>query len=394
MLHRLVRPLGAVRSGRARLIFGAALAVLVTVYALLTSSHTLPEVVSTRTPIATAPGLTAQQQTALALHVAGNHLVTRDGHSMVLRGVTRDASDFFCAEGKGIFDGPTGPASITALRSWHINAVRIPLNESCWLGTPGIAGQYSGAAYQDAIAAYTQALTDSGVYVILDLHKVAPGTDINTHSLLPMPDADHAVTFWQQVASRFQGNGMVLFELYNEPNFVDWPCLRDGGNCEGVPYTTVGMQTLVQTVRATGATNVVLIGGTFWANDLSQWLDYAPSDPLHNLAASWHVYMLGGDACNTIECYAQTVAPVAAQVPVVATEFGTDPKGAACDQALTDGIAVLLSWLDQYGAGYLAFSWNVGGQTCGSLSLISDYAGTPHAPNGTLFRAHLLALAA
>ena len=59
----------------------------------------------------------------------------------------------------------------------------------------------------------------------------------------------------------------MLFDLFNEPypdaanNFQDaaaaWKCLRDGGTCTGITYPVAGTQSLVNAVRATGATNVV-----------------------------------------------------------------------------------------------------------------------------------------
>ncbi len=390
----LKKTLSLAGSSRARLLLGVALAVALVARIFLplvmsNSNHReIPDI--GKTPIVQSQ---ESNREALALHVRGNLLVTHDGRSVLLRGVDRDGSDFLCAEGHGIIDGPTGQHSIEALLSWDINTVRIPLNEACWLGAPGLAPQYSGITYQNAIAAYTQALTGQGIYVILDLHKNGPGTAVDTHTIVPMPDADHSVTFWQQVASRFKDNGMVLFDLFNEPHSVSWQCLRDGGLCAGVSYRTVGMQTLVRTIRATGAANVLIVGGLHWTNDLSQWLKYAPQDPLHNLAASWHVYVLNSP-CRTVACYTQTLAPVAAQVPLIVGEFGVDEAGISCAPRGMDGVAELLNWLDKSQASYLAFSWNVGKQTCGSLSLISDYAGTPHAPNGTAYKAHLLALAA
>ena len=50
------------------------------------------------------------------------------------------------------------------------------------------------------------------------------------------------------------------------------------------------MQSLVNAVRGAGASNVLMLGGVAYSNDLSQWLAHEPTDPLHNLAASWHSY--------------------------------------------------------------------------------------------------------
>jgi hypothetical protein len=64
--------------------------------------------------------------------VRGNHLVDRRGEAVRLLGINRSGAEYQCVEGGQIFEGPTDDASIAAMASWHINAVRLPLNESCW----------------------------------------------------------------------------------------------------------------------------------------------------------------------------------------------------------------------------------------------------------------------
>lgn len=380
------------RSSRVRLMIGVFVVAALAVW-LLTSilqREMLSPASQPANSQATQAALATQTafRAAHSIHVVGNRLVTRAGQQVILHGVNRGGTDYFCAEGKGIFDGPTGPNSIAVMQSWHINSVRIPLNETCWLGGPGILPKYSGAAYQDAIASYVQALTNRGIYVILDLHKNAPGDKINTHTFQPMPDADHSVTFWQQVSNRFKDNGMVMFDLFNEPHHINWNCWLVGGSCPGISYVTVGMQKLVNTVRDSGASNVLLLGGLNYATDIRGFLVHMPEDPLHNVAASMHIYMTKL-SCATALCYNRDIAPVAARVPLVIGEFGTDNLGKICG---VQGVDALLNWLDQHNASYLAWSWNVGAQTCGSLSLISDWNGTPKAPNGTLFKKHLATL--
>jgi Cellulase (glycosyl hydrolase family 5) len=65
----------------------------------------------------------------------------------------------------------------------------------------------------------------------------------------------------------------------------------------GFPYTVAGIQTLINTVRATGAHCVIMADGLDYANDLTEWLTYEPKDPDHNLVASWHSYNF--DPCST-----------------------------------------------------------------------------------------------
>jgi endoglucanase len=335
------------------------------------------------------------------LHVQGNKLINSQGQQVMLRGVNRSGSEYACIQGWGFFDGPADNASVQAMANWKINAVRIPMNEDCWLNINGAPTAYSGANYQNAISNFVSLLNQHGIYAVLELHWSAPGTKKATGQA-PMPDRDHSITFWSQVANTFKNNTAVLFDLFNEPfpywNEDDpngWQCWRDGstsaaGSCTGTTYNgasyqVAGMQELITAIRNVGAPNVILLGGVQYANTLSHWLNYKPSDPLNNLGASWHVYPVG-NICNSTTCYNNQVAPVAASVPLVATEVGESVDDSACSVTNTN---IVLNWLDAHQAGYLAWTWDTWGTSCGDLSLILDYSGTPKSPNGTNYKAHL-----
>ena len=47
-------------------------------------------------------------------------------------------TEYACVQGWGMFDGPTDDEAIDVMKEWHINVVRIPLNEACWLGINGV----------------------------------------------------------------------------------------------------------------------------------------------------------------------------------------------------------------------------------------------------------------
>ncbi|WP_174248231.1 cellulase family glycosylhydrolase [Streptomyces hoynatensis] len=333
------------------------------------------------------------------LQVSGNRLVTESGDTFRPLGVNRSGGEFGCVQGKEIFDGPVDQAAVDAMKTWHVNTVRVPLNEECWLGTEGVpAGGPGAAEYQQAVEDYANLLVANGINVILDLHwsrgeYTGPGAgcpDVAATCQKPMPDLQYAPEFWSQVATAFKGNDAVIFDLFNEPypdaanNWSDataaWTCLRDGGTCAGIGYEVAGMQTLVDAVRATGATNVIMTGGLEWTNNLSQWLDYRPDDPTGNLMASWHSYNFNG--CVTTSCWDGTIGTVAAQVPVQIGETGQD----TCAH---DYIDQVMNWADAHGVGYTAWTWNPWGCTGGSV-LIADWNGTPTSTYGEGFRDHLL----
>ena len=257
------------------------------------------------------------------VHVRGNQLVDQNGNVVRMLGVNRSGAEYACAEGWGLFDGPTDTdAAIAAMRTWDINAVRLPLNEDCWLGINGVLPQYGGVNYQNAIVDYVNRLNAHGILVVLNLHFSAPGTTIPDNQW-PMADEDHSPAFWTSVATVFHNNQSVVFDLFNEPNpdggkdsTAAWSCVLNGGICAGISYQTAGMQQLVNVVRATGATQPLLIAGPQYAGDLDAWLQYEPVDPVNQLIASVHIYEPNYAPCASVTCWNTVMAPLATVVPV------------------------------------------------------------------------------
>ncbi|MGH2870912.1 MAG: glycoside hydrolase family 5 protein [Solirubrobacteraceae bacterium] len=312
------------------------------------------------------------------------------GQTVQLRGVSRSGLEYACIQGWGFFDSPhpdqvDSASMIAAMRSWRINAVRVPLNEDCWLGL-GAPRRFSGAAYRRIVERYVRALGAARLYVILDLHWSSPRAGGATGQE-PMADAAHAPAFWRSVARAFRGDHELIFDLFNEPFRIGWRCWRDG--CEipagnGWPaYRAAGMQQLVDAVRLTGATQPLMLGGLDYAWDLRGWSANEPRDPLHQLVASEHNY--GGLSPCGASCL-NAVLATARHVPVVFGELGeTD-----CGQRYVDA---KMTWADAHGIGYLGWAWDAGGGwTCrGGPSLISSYHGAP-TPYGAGLRDHLRAL--
>jgi len=342
-----------------------------------------------------------QSATSLSgMHVSGNKLVNLNGETIILRGVNRSGIEYSCLS-SGFSDGPTDIASLQAIQSWNANVIRIPLNEDCWLNINGVT--LGGAAYKQDVINYVNSITSLGIAAILDLHWSAPGT-FKAGGQEPMADQDHSPAFWQDVASMFKNNSLVLFDLYNEPDPIpfsstypggfsawqtaDFACVRDGCQAtatQGVQYQTAGMQELVNTVRNTGATNVVMIGGIQEAGTITQYVGnssttpsgYMPTDTLNNIVVSQHLY--NNAACSSLSCWNNTIAPVALHYPIITGEFGdTD--------CTTTYSSQVLPWLDTNEISYLAWTWDTW-NSC--QALITDYTGTPKSPYGQFYHDYL-----
>jgi hypothetical protein len=328
------------------------------------------------------------------LHVSGTRILNGLNQAVQLRGVNKDGAEYMCLSpsGTAVFDGPADATDTANLRTWGVNIVRLPVNEQCWLGINSLpSASYNNAFYQSEIVAEVNRLTAANIATVIDLQWAAPGVK-QANQLAPMPDADHASAFWTSVANTFKTNRSVIFDLYNEP-YPDsnqdtpaaWSCLLNG--CTSVypsdssTYTSVGMQSLVNTVRATGSTNIIMSPCVQFANGCSQWLSNKPIDATGNLVTASHSYQ--GQSCSSQACYDSIYAPILALNPIILGEIGEND----CQHTYVDAV---MAWMDARYGHYIAWAWNT--YDCSSFpAVISAYDGTPTA-FGIGIRDHLLQL--
>lgn len=336
------------------------------------------------------------------VHVRGNHLVNQSGKVMRLLGVDDNGTQEKCVHGHALSISPLTTNEAKAILGWGSNAVRVPLNEDCWLGINGLPKDYSRTYYQNAIKSWVHDLNQAGLVAILDLHFSAPGA-LQSIREWPMADKTHSITFWTQVAQTFKSDTGVIFDLFNEPALggthptaSDWECWRNGctsqvrvcsqtkgqGACALHGLGVVGMQQLIDAVRRVGARQPIMLGSLGWAGDpcgatdthtdvvTCMWLKYLPSDPDHQLIASFHLY--NTKDCNDVKCWNAGVAPVARKYPVVTGELGDK----TCSSSF---ITSYMNWADQHGVSYLIWNWRPpsAGQSCAlqGTRLISNWGG-------------------
>lgn len=353
--------------------------------------------------------LSAGTSTAAPVPVVhGNQLVdSTTGRQFLPRGVNFPGFEYACQQGWGYGNSGTGPGqveqTVSAIADWHINTVRLPLNQDCWLGDDGLpAGELTTGDYRDAVENFVSALNAVGIVAVLDLHWTGPN-GVEADGLRPLPD-DRSPAFWGSVASRFRLSPSVIFDLFNEPHSrwgtgswlfeLGWDCWADGG-CDAPAeadtdpesgldwYQTTGMRSLAQAVRSTGATQPILVSGIDYANDLRGWLANRPVDS--QLIAGFHNYPI--QRCHEQSCWNSEIGVLASHVPVLAAEFGQN------DCESPDHMNNFMKWADSRGIGYLAWAWWVLPVLgCDNYALISDLDGTPLAPAGTALHDHLAEL--
>jgi endoglucanase len=313
------------------------------------------------------------------LKTSGNQIVTVVGNCPVrLKGVNIPSLEW---DNDGDGPPPTNQPLATVqqmVTNWGCNVIRLPLNQDRWFGYCGVA-QNTYRGYIDGIVNYCNT---AGVYVMLDLHWNDTGTwnsgNVCSGGQHNMPDNNSAL-FWTDVATRYANNPAVLFDLYNEPHDDTWSIWKNGGtSSEG--FATPGHQSLLNTVRATGAKNLAIVGGLDWAYDLRQIPSFALADSSGNgVAYATHIYPWKPTPWGTY-----IPAAVIAAYPVLVTEFGQDNGNPDTTGAWTQSV---INWANTNNLGYIAWCMHTGA----TPSLITDWAFTPSAWFGVKVKAALLA---
>lgn len=229
------------------------------------------------------------------LHVDGNQIKNADGQPVWLQGVAIPSLEW-SAGGEHVLESIK-----VALEDWKANCIRLPVRENFWSGH-GPYQKDGGMQYRQIVDDAINLCAGHGAYLVLDLHDFRAPTEKH-------------VAFWKEVAARYKNNPAVLYELFNEPHDISWDVWRDGGkvtdkkkntdaaaeNKESLTsFEAVGMQKLVDTVRSTGAKNIIIAGGLDWGYDLSGILEgHALKDPGGNgIVYSSHVYPWKSDWQN------------------------------------------------------------------------------------------------
>ena len=400
---------------------------------------------------------TASGTSFSVLHVSGAKLLNSSGQSVYLHGVNRAGTEYSCIQGGGFFDG-TGSslssedAQIKAIASWGINSEMITLNEDCWLGINGAPAAYSNSStspptagcsasqcpYANAIENIVSTDEANGIHPVISLFAMAPGTNKSTGHI-NLADNDHAPLFWEEVADFFKDDPGVIFRLEQEPTLyfsqeAEWQCWSQGDvsygtssdntpptaptatgspdKCEsegyssynGTPYEAVGMQSMVNIVRGTGSTNIIMLPGLGYANMVSCGPTQSPStcgmlasatppvtdpDSPAQLMTEADVYPEGNNCGEqtsggqpSTSCYDDTYKPVASVMPFVAGELGENP---ANGYEPTTYVDTFMNWMDANANGYFAYAWDTWG------GLLSSYTGdsTPNTIWGIDYYDHI-----
>ena len=319
------------------------------------------------------------------------------------------------------------------LINWGCNIVRIPVHQQSWLGgtyTDTVGGSQTHNAdpqgiYQAALLRMVQGATAAGLYVIIDLHWSNPNfiTALNQTAYLDPA----SITFWTQVSTIYKAYPNVIFEIFNEPhlyssaaasievlNSSTYPnstygygawgptspintLLKNGTPSNGASqvlvggypssqsafnWTPQGAQAAVNAIRATGATNVILLPGQAYDADPTWVINNVPTDSLNQLAIATHFYdnsfpynPITGSSVQTAAQSQSAIAPILAKYPMIITEIGNTNSTSSATADVN-----YLTAQPTGAIGSVIWSWSNTG------NYFSDQHGTSNTAAGTIWQ--------
>jgi hypothetical protein len=236
----------------------------------------------------------ARSNTLKQLHVTGNQMLTASGSRFIPEGVSVYGGLEDADYKQNI---PNDDAQIEAAALyWHANTVRLQVAESN-LFSHLKKGQSYNTEFLSSLKKQVALIQSFGMVAVIN-------DQTEFTSKIPNPTSETS-KFWQVVGSTFRSNPGVMFDIFNEPRLTRssgtnstinqdelshlfdghmlkilsgnatrltsaqvWNIWRNGGHENSVAY--VGMQSIVNTIRQRGISNVIWVEGPYTARVLPE----------------------------------------------------------------------------------------------------------------------------
>jgi hypothetical protein len=226
---------------------------------------------------------------------------------------------------KAVKDGRRlwGPNEQQAIANvFHADVIRFAVSQ------PGLDPQspiYDPHYKSDVLAAIGQARA-AGFVVIPSMDAQAE----NGIAGLPCMPNDSTVRAWRTLAPELAHDQGVMLELADEP------CLSN--NPQGRGEWTRSMQALIDAVRASGAQNILLLDGLWYARSTNGLFPLVHDSLKDHLALAVHPY-LAKEVFATERQWHDQFGASAAQYPMIATEWNATPTN-GCVGSATPAVAL------------------------------------------------------
>ncbi|PPU76626.1 cellulase [Xanthomonas cucurbitae] len=295
----------------------------------------------------------------LLVLLAGLPQVQAQTRALTYAGVNVSGAEFASSKKPGVLNKDYMYASASDYSYFAgvgMNTVRLPI---LWERLqPSAQGELDAVQLALVQQAVTRAKA-SGMYLVLDIHNYAKYYG----SLIGGPDVPVATftDLWRRLAMVFKGDNAVIFGLMNEPYNI------------ASSQWAGAAQAAIDTIRATGADNLILVPGASWTGAHSWYSATSDGysnalalasiyDPLDRYAFEVHQYLDADSSGTSSVCVSPTIGADRLRNFTqwlrihnkrgFLAEFGT-ADNAVCNQALQG----MLAFMETNADVWLGWTW-------------------------------------
>lgn len=193
------------------------------------------------------------------------------------------------------------PNLFAAVQRWGADTVRIFVSQY-FLNPESASDPYYDPDYFDSVIAIISEAREAGLVVEIAMQDEEEGGGPRFHGLPTQQTLEN----WLALNQHFGDDQGVMYELYNEPTqgrpnadptAEDWMLWLNGGQAHYPPgdadaFTAIGMQDIIDELRAAGSVNTVVLDGLALATTLA---GVPPvHDPLNRVGYGVHQYLQQG----------------------------------------------------------------------------------------------------
>lgn len=194
-----------------------------------------------------------------ALHVNGTRLYDADNNIVELHGVS--------THGIGVYPEYVNYDAFRTLRDdWGANVIRLAMYTQVENGYLTGGDQ---AAQRQLIDDGVKYATDLGMYVIIDWHILTDGN--------PNQHKSEAITFFNEMSSKYADHTNVIYEICNEPQNSPWDSVIK-------PYA----EEVIPVIRNNDDDAIIIVGTNTWSQDVDAVIGNQIDDP--NVMYAVHFY--------------------------------------------------------------------------------------------------------
>ncbi|MDD5455679.1 MAG: glycoside hydrolase family 5 protein [Candidatus Margulisbacteria bacterium] len=256
--------------------------------------------------------------------VFGNKIVDSRQQEVVFRGISAMDPIYHYFNGDDIV---WGEDYYNRIKDWGADIIRLPIHPYYWREY----GKEKCLQILDKVIDWAE---KNKVYVYIDFHSIGfpPAEDYDGNfDGIYLTSVDETSGFWETIAEKYKNNPVVAFyEIFNEPVYAGFCFSEDGRStpADWLAWKQVA-EDLTKIIRRHDEHKPIIIGGMYWAYDLSQALKDPLSDK--NIIYAAHPY----PGSSQYKSWDDAFGKIKEKYPVFVTEFGFEREGQKAENTYT-----------------------------------------------------------